>query len=311
MSPMRPDTRGMRFVIVLSGVILLHTGAYGEELLGSEAPATDHPASDLMDEDVFGFSTNSDTGSKGDRGAGSESVGRFGKRDGRYFVLAPKYFAGYTFADNWWVGVSAFGEMHRVNNVSVQPLNLNRRHFDGASIEIMHRLIARSATNPFGLSVSFEPRWGRVDGGSGLVATSASGEFKLFADLEVIPGKVFWAANANWAPGVQKDPALQTTWVRSSGTNLSTAVAFAVGHEATLGAEVRYQSQFNKLLPRNLAGRALFVGPTAMIHLTEDVSLNGTFAMQVAGASKSTPGQKFDLDNFERRIFRVALQAGF
>ena len=311
MLPMPQYHSGSQFVIALSGALLLHTSVCSQTVQGAGTPAATHPASDLIYEDIFGFSSNAETGSRGDKGAGLETVGRFAKRDGRYFALGPKYFTGYTFADNWWVGISAFGELHRIKNVSVQPVNLSRRHFDGASIEIMHRLIARTAANPFGLSVSFEPRWGRVDGGSGLVATSTSGEFKLFADAEIIPGKVFWAANANWAPGVQKDPTLQTTWVRSSSTNLSTAIAFAVGNEATLGAEIRYQSQFNKLLPRSLAGHALFVGPTAMVHLTDDVSLNGTFSMQVAGAAKATPDKRLDLDNFERRNFRVALQAAF
>jgi hypothetical protein len=310
--PVRSAIASAAFIVIQSLVCSGFAHAQTKpSAASSPVPAAAENPNSLIEKDIFGFTGTSDTGNKGDIALGLENDGRISKRDGRYFAFSSKAFAGYTFADNWWVGVAAFGTLHNIRNVTAQPFNLNRGQIDGGSVEIMHRLISRSASNPFAVALAFESRWGRFDGGSGLRATSSSNEFKLHVDAVVIPGRLFWAGNLNWSPTRQQDPLARNVWLRSSGTNISTALAAAVTESATIGAELRYQTQFNSLLPRRYAGHAVFLGPTAMIKVNEVISINGTFAMQIAGSAKATPGQHLDLDNFERRIFRVSLQAGF
>lgn len=267
---------------------------------------------DLIYENIFGITGITETGDKGDRGAGIETDFRLGKRDGRYFAASPKFFYSYTFADDWYITTNAFIDRHRIRNVSSLPADANRWAFDGLSLEIGHRILRRSPGNPFAVAVAFEPRWGRVDGVSGLQTNSFSGEFKFLIDAIVVPGLLFWGANATFAPGEQRNIATRSKWLKGSGASLSTAFAVAVSDRATLGAEVRYQMQYNSLGISRFAGAATFLGPTGVLRLGEQVSINGAFLVQVAGRAKSaTPGARYDLDNFERRVVRFGLHAGF
>ena len=79
---------------------------------------TEHPASDMITEDAFGFTAPTDVGDPGEWGYGTENDGRMKKRDGRYFGLATKFFAAYTFAPNWSIGVAGFGSRNYIRDVT-------------------------------------------------------------------------------------------------------------------------------------------------------------------------------------------------
>lgn len=264
---------------------------------------------DLVHEDNFGFTASTETGDRGDKWAGIENDARLSRRDGRYFALGSKIYTGFAPWENWAVSVAGFGDFHRIRGVSALPGNLNRIGFDGASVEVAHRILSRSASNPLAVTLAVEPRWGRLDGASGLVAASSSVEMKFQADMVVAPG-LFWAVNATMAPVVQRDPALPNVWVRGTGAGLSTALATAVSNRATIGAELRYQMQFQNYGLRNMTGHATYIGPTMAFRLEEQISINMVYLAQIAGHAKGVAG-RFDLDNFERRTFRVAITGGF
>ena len=261
-------------------------------------------------DDIFGFTSATDVGSVGDTGMALENDGRFGKRDGRYRVLTQKLEFSRTFAPNWAGAVSIFGDARSIRNVGIFPVDRSGYQFDGLSFELRHRLIERSATQPFALTLAVEPRWGRVDGGSGLRAESLGVEGKVQIDA-AINERLFWAMNLNLATGRQQDPLDRSQWAASSGSAISTALTYAlVEDKVYMGAEARWLQGWDRAFFGSLTGHAIYVGPTLLVKPAENIALNVTFQPQVAGKATGVPG-RLDLDNFERSTFRAKLAVAF
>ncbi|HYF54190.1 MAG TPA: hypothetical protein VEA41_08020, partial [Salinarimonas sp.] len=99
-------------------------------------------------------------------------------------------------------------------------------------------------------------------------------------------------------------------WVRSSGTNLSGALAYQVSDTLFLGAEARLLASFEGAALDRAAGRALFVGPNVLVRLSESSSLNLAWTPQVSGRARGVD-RPLDLDNFERHQVRVKFATSF
>jgi hypothetical protein len=267
---------------------------------------------DVPGENIFGFTDPTDVGKPGDTGISSENTGRAGKATGRYFALQSKTELSRTLAENTWGAVSFFNSYYRVRDVPDLDRNVNRGAFDGLSFEVARRIVERSATNPFAVTVSLEPRWSRLDAVTGTRVESYSAEAKLFVDAVVVPDKLFWAMNLNYAPGTQRsvdEPGAK--WVDSAGTNVSTALTYAFSPTVFAGGEVRLLSSFNKALLARYAGSGLFVGPTFAWKITDKVVFNAVWTPQVLGRSETNRDRRLDLDNFERHQFRAKLAVQF
>ena len=78
--------------------------------------------------------------------------------------------------------------------------------FDGVSFEVAYKLISRSESNPFAVTVSVEPRRGRIDGVTGLASTNYGATFKLFTDAVIVPDTLYWAANIQATTQSSRDP---------------------------------------------------------------------------------------------------------
>jgi hypothetical protein len=280
----------------------------------SRPAANNQPASEAADvpgENIFGFTDPTDVGNPGDTAIGSENTGRTGKRLGRYFTLQSKTELSRTLGENTWGAVSLFNSYYRVRDVADLDRNLNRTAFDGLSFEIARRVVERSATNPFAVTLALEPRWSRLDAVAGTRVESFSAEAKLFVDAVVVPEKLFWAMNLNYAPGTQRGVEPWAKWVDSAGTNVSTALTYAWSPSVFMGGEVRLLSAFNTALLGRYAGSALFIGPTFLWKITDKVAFNAVWTPQVAGRSEGNKDRLYDLDNFERHQFRAKLAVQF
>jgi hypothetical protein len=269
-----------------------------------EAAAAEVP--EVPSDDIFGFTMPTDVGNLGDLDFANENDGRVGKRGGAYNVLNAKYELSNTFAPDWWGAVSLFGSRYFVRGVP-DLADVNRVAFDGLSFEIEHRVIKRSQSNPFALSLSVEPRWSRIDSVSGLPSYAFNAQFKVFVDAVVIPDKLYWASNVIWAPQRAEDPSDRDRWLSSSSTLISSAFTYQTSSKFFLGVEARYLGAFNSLLPTQQAGHALYVGPTLLWKVTDKVAFNTTFQPQISGRSTTNPTLRLDLDNFERLQFRIKL----
>lgn len=265
---------------------------------------------DVPGDDIFGFTSPTDIGNPGDKGFGNENDVRAGKRNGSFQALNTKYEFSRTLTESWWIAGSLFGSYNHSWNVPGVD-NVNRTAFDGLSFEIEHRLLKRSAQNSFAISLSVEPRWGRIDGLAGQTSDSFGAAFKFFTDAVIIPDKLFWAANLQWSPQSAQDFSNRNDWIDSSSTLASMALTAQFSPKIFAGVEVRYLSAFEGVWFNKNVGNAFYAGPTLLWRATDKVVLNFTYQPQIFGHAVDSPGGRLDLDNFERAQYRAKLSVAF
>ena len=292
---------------------LLSAPARAEDQIG-RAPASAGRAGkevpDVPGGDIFGFTSPTDTGKPGDLAYSNENDGRIGKGQGVYGALDSKFAMAYTFADNWWLAGGFFTALHQSSHVTGLP-DVDRIGFDGVSIELMHRIIERSSSNPIAATVSVEPRWGQIDSVTGLPSTSVGSTFKFFTDYVVIPDKLYWGGNLRYTIESAQDPLNHRQSTLSAQLLSSTAMTWQASPSLFFGGEIRLFLLSSNWALSHETGRALYIGPTMLWKVTDKVALNITFQPQVYGRSASHPGIALDLDNFERAQFRARLEVAF
>jgi len=264
---------------------------------------------EVPDDDIFGFTAPTGLGDAGELGLASEYDGRPRKRDGSYSAVSAKYELGYTLSDTWWIGGSAFGSRHRIRDVTGLD-DVSTTAFDGLSLEIAHRLVTRSVTNPVAVTLAAEPRWATRDGTSGLRADAYGVDFKFFTDAVVVPERIFWAANLTWMPQRAQDAGDRSIWLKTSSTVASTAVTFQLSPQLFVGAEARHLASFDRGWIGDRLGYAVYVGPTLLWKIASKIAVNLTWQPQVGGHSVAGPDLRYDLDNYERAQFRAKLSVG-
>lgn len=129
-----------------------------------------------------------------------------------------------------------------------------------------------------------------------------------------MPDRVFGAFNISYEPewahvhAVDDDTGEFVDWERESGLELSSALSGQVADGVFLGAESRFLVAGEGLAFDEVAGHALFVGPTFAWQFAERASLKAAWSVQVAGESDDDPGDDLDLANFEEH--QALLQFG-
>lgn len=282
----------------------------GEEGQAAAAGEGHHDFADVPGEDIFGFTSPTGLGEAGNLGLASENSGAWGKRGGRYGALSSKTELSRTFREDLWAAVSVFGTGVVLRGVpDVDPVS--RATFDGVSAEVSYRVLERNHQNPLAVTLSFEPRWARIDPNTGERGDGLFSEAKLFFDAPIVRDRLFWALNLNYDPGVQKGSDPGAKWQRVSTTNVSTALTYAWSQHLYTGMELRSLAAYEGLFLNRKTGQALFFGPTTLVALNEHTSLNLAWTPQVSGRSRSRPERGLDLDNFSRHQFRLKLAHDF
>ena len=170
------------------------------------------------------------------------------------------------------------------HNIAGVPGLEDRRQlsWQGVSVDLRYRFLDRDAA-PFGLTFAVENHADRVDETTAAVVRSYGTEFTLAFDRELIPNVAVAALNLIYQP----------EWTRVVGTG-------ATEQEATLGAalgvmvqarpgvllggEARYLRRYEGIGLDELAGQALFVGPTAYVQLSPGARLTAAWSVQAWGA---------------------------
>lgn len=263
---------------------------------------------DVSGADIFGFTDPTDIGDVGEKAVELENDGAFGVRGARSRSLAQKLELGYAFAENWSFSVAAHGLWSSLRNSPDFPDKSGYR-FDGASVELRHRIIERTATNPFAVTLALEPRWSRIDALSGQISPGYSVEGKIQIDAP-ITDKLFWGMNLVFETGRLREP-LGTTWESESGTAISTALAYELSEEKLwAGVEARWEQAWSKGFFGPLAGQALYLGPTIAFKARKNLTVNAVYLPQIAGKARGVGGP-LDLDNFQRANFRLKVSMDF
>jgi hypothetical protein len=253
---------------------------------------------------LFGFTNGTDIGAEGEKELEFETTGAFGKRGGRYRAIEQEIEFDHVPSQYWGYEFSVHGLSQQ--NAGVAGLeDYNRTDFVGLSWKPKWLIIGRGPGNPFGLSLSIQPEWGRSVGPDGVHANSFSMETRLAADTEVIPNMLYAAANLIYAPEIER-AAVDSYWSRSSGFGATAAMSYRVAPKVTLGGEVEYYRAYEGLGLSSFSGNAVYVGPTLHIQFTPKIFLAAAWSYQVSGHAQGEIGS-LDLTNFERQYANLKL----
>ena len=258
-------------------------------------------AEEIDTEHLFGFTIGSDIGEKGEKEVESETTPRTGKRAGSYFALAQQFEFKNTLTNNFRIAAAAVFAYYDIGGLPDFD-DRSRGGFQGLSFDTRFRLIERERAS-FGLTLSIEPHWNRIDDLTGELVENYGGTFTLAADKELIAGKLFAAVNLIYDPEATRVLATNT-WMRQSTLGLSAAVALQVKEGIFLGTELRAFTLCDGLAFDSFAGRALFAGPTLYAKLSERWWMSVAWNVQLAGHVVDRP-TAFDLVNFERHQAKI------
>ncbi|MBV9054245.1 MAG: hypothetical protein JO196_17775 [Hyphomicrobiales bacterium] len=274
---------------------------------GSPAVTPD-PYHELESKYLFGFTTGSDIGEEGEKSVEFESTAAFGKRHGSYRMIEQEFEFESVPAQFFAYELSA----HVINHSSdeVEGLdNVHRTQFSGFSTTLSYLIIGRGPGSPIGLAFSVEPEWARVDGTSGVRTRDFSTAFKLIADTEILPNKLYAAVNALYQPDMGKASG-DLAWSRTATAGVTGALAYRVAPKVTVGGEMEYYRAYEGFGFRSLDGHALYIGPTLYFQFTPKTFLSLAFSSQITGHATGD-SRSLDLVDFERHRANAKLEFEF
>jgi hypothetical protein len=258
-------------------------------------------------EHLFGFMIGTDVGNVGEREFQSQTTGGFSRNGGRYRAISQEFELEFVPASNFRIEIGSTFAAHDINGV---PGLEDRRQlsWQGASVDLRYRFLNRD-TAPFGLTVAVESHADRIDETTAAAVRNYGTQFALAFDRDLVPNVAVAALNLIYQP----------EWTRLVGTGAAeqeSTVGAALGVMAQfrpgvfLGAEARYLRRYEGIGLQELAGQALFIGPTAYFQLSERSRLTASWSAQAWGRPAG-PNAALDLVNFERHQARLVFGVNF
>ncbi len=248
---------------------------------------------------IFGFTEGSGIGLEGEKEVSTETVVRFGKRDGSYKASQTKLEFETTPNQYVQIEMGALVASHRIGGVTDLD-NRNQVAFSGAFGELRYLLLDRSASFPLAITLSVEPEWHRIDETGGTRVTNYGLEAKLNADLELVKNRAYLGFNLLYEPEATR----QDTggWDKESTFGVSTAFAYRMTPEVTVGGEAWYLRHYEGSWFNTFTGDALFVGPTLHVRITRKIFMAAAWNFQVAGREITDGGAlNLNLAEFTRQ----------
>lgn len=232
---------------------------------------------------IFGFTSGSGIGLEGEKEFSIESVGRFGKRDGRYGAAETKFEYEFTPNQFFQFELGALASWHSIKDVTDLE-DRNQTAFGGLFGEVRYLLLDRSASSPLAVTLSAEQVWRRIDETGGDRVKNFEFEFKLNADLELIKNRLYVAANLLYEPEATRDPdGVGAGWEKESTAGISGAVSYRITPSVFIGAEVWYLRHYEGSWLNTYTGDAVYVGPTIYVQLARKMFMTAAWNSQIAG----------------------------
>jgi len=256
---------------------------------------------DLETKYIFGFTTGSGIGLEGEKEFTMDTVGRFGKRDGRYSATETKY--EFEFTPNQFIQIEfgALGSTHNINGVTDLD---DRRQFaaSGAFAEFRYLAIERTSSNPLAVTLAVEPTARSIDETSGTRVHNYEFETVVNADLELLRNRLYAGFNLLYEPEV--------TWAstgeveREAKFGGSAALSLRIASNVVVGGEVWYLRHYDAANLTAFTGDAVLMGPTLYIQFTPKMFMTAAWNAQVWGREIGNP-VSLNLAEFQRHRARL------
>ena len=270
------------------------------------SPSRAH-ADDIDTEHLFGFMIGSDVGSLGEREFQSQTTARLSRDGGRYRALQQRFELEFVPAQNFRVEVGSSFAAHDIAGVPGLE-DRTQLTWQGASIELRKRLLERDDR---AVRIHRGVRGqGRPDRGDVGIAGAAL-RHRMDAGVR--------SRIAAEPAACRAQSVLRAEWTRPLGASAtereSTAgVAWALMGRVTpsvlLGGEARYLRKYDGIGLTELAGQALFVGPTAHVTLSERAWLTAAWSVQAFGRPAGSSAG-LDAVHFDRHQVRLIYGVSF
>lgn len=262
---------------------------------------------DIDTEHIFAFMIGSDVGQVGEREFQSQSTGRFGKSGGRYRAGEQEFELELVPRKDVRIELGSSFAAHQVAAV---PTLADHQGFawQGASIDVRYRFLDRETTG-FGVTLAASGDVSRLDERRAVTVRGYGAGLTLAIDREIVPGVAVVALNLGYQPDWTHELATRQT-ERESSLLASLGVMIQARPGILLGGEARYIRHYEGIGLDELAGQALFVGPTAYVQLSERARLTLAWSAQVWGRLSGSGGA-LDLVNEERHQTRLVYGVSF
>jgi len=270
-----------RSLVVLSALTLV-----APRPVSAEEPKGPPP---IEEEHIFGFTEGTDVGQKGDLELENTTVGGFSRPGGGFAAVSNELAARYGLTDAFRASVGVLTDYHDIHGFS-DIADVSRLDFSGLSSEFRFAAIPRGEAAVAGVTLSFAPYWRRVDSASGASSQNGALPLTLLLDRELIPGKLFAAANATYAPSFEQVPG---GWRTDHDIEFSAAASYQIFDGVFLGGEVRRDLKYQAAL---YPVHGLFAGPSLFIKLSESMSVKVAWAPQIADFGSG----RMNLTEYER-----------
>ncbi len=298
----------LRPILVVSAA-LVSVSAFAADL-GTKKPSPVAAVSAACKEtkglpaDVFGFATGSDVADLGAWGIALDTAGAADTRGGSGYTLAPTVQVSGSFLPCLEVGPYGF-----LSYTNFKPYGgglATKTNVFGGGIEIKYKLLGR-APHGIGLTFAVSPNFASSDTSPGTNFSQFGNSYRLLADMELIKDKLYGALNLELFQTMPNN----TPTLNSSVLAVRAALATPITDAIFVGAEVSHQRAYTGAWANRYVANATYIGPTFFWQVSEKFSLNGTWAYQVAGESRVSPGRALGIDNFSRHLGRLKLGYAF
>lgn len=258
-------------------------------------------------EHLFGFVIGSDVGEVGEREFQSQTTGRFGRDGGEYRATDQELELELVPVPNFRIELGSAFAAHDISGVP-DLADREQLTWQGASVDLRYRFLGRESS-PFGVTLAMESQADRIDETTGAAVRNFGTEWTLALDREIVPKLAVAALNLIYQPEWTRFVATGAA-EQESTTGAALGVMAQVRPNVFIGGEARYLRKYDGIGLEELAGQALFIGPTVYFQLSESSRLTATWSLQAwghpAGSSASV-----DLINFERQQARLIFGVNF
>jgi hypothetical protein len=256
---------------------------------------------------IFGFTTGSGIGIEGEKEFTVDTIGRFGKRDGRYNATETKYEYEFTPSQFVQIEFGALGSTHDIRNVT--DLDDRRQAaFTGGFGEFRYLAVERTSNNPLSVTLAVEPTVRLIDETSGARVHNYEFETTLNADVELLRNRLYAGFNLLYEP--EYTHTLMNETVRETTLGTSAALSLRLAPNVVIGGEAWYLRHYDDFGLSVFTGDAVMLGPNLFVRFTPKIFMTAAWNAQVWGREVGNP-LSLNLAEFQRHRARLKFAVEF